>query len=734
MILAGVSVSGYADTVYVASSGSDTPPYDTWAKATPSLLTGLSAAENDDVVMVTNGTYTAPLQAFLVNTNIALESVNGPRQTIIQGGGGRCLYIRGGYVDGFTIRNGTAPGEHGGGVSIRDYGYLENCIVTGCSAANGGGIYATNGMIRGCIIKLNQAVTSGGGIYAYYTHIIDSQIAENDGGQGYGGGVYMDDSYLYSSAVRNNTNANSAMAGGGVAVFGHSEIINCRIKDNLTRGWFGGGGIYAGMHVQIERCLISGNRSLFGGFIVGDGSGGGLQIQTTVVVRSCRIIGNQVATNNTGGGVFCYRGGTLESCVIAENFADGGEGGGVYLYEGGKVRNCTVSANMAANGAGVIFDGLGAVENSIVYANELNRNYAGDPVDFSHSCVTPDAGGDNIAANPNFRDFMHGNYRLTNGYSPCLDNAWPADWMKGQADAYGNPRIINSMPDIGAFESGSAPMDYDADDISDLAVFWPQEGRWFVNYSAGGCLDQLFGWAEAIPVTGDYDAGGSCDPALYHPASGDWYLDTFLDGLIVTNWGWAAAPPVPGDYDGDGLGDIAVYDPAGGQWFIHISTGGMRRINLGWDDAVPVPADYDGDAITDEALYTTDSGLWVILCSGSSPKSENWGWEGAIPVPADYDGDGQADIAVYDPLTGNWYIREWNGALTEINWGWEHAIPVPADYDGDGTDDIAVYDPATGDWYIHFSSGGMNIVNWGWNEALPPLTQYQINRWFGLVE
>lgn len=734
MLAVTVIVGGsllYADAVYVSPTGSGTEPYDTWAKATPSLATALSFASADDGVLVADGTYTAPPEGFFAGNDIDLESLNGAEYTVIEGGGGRCLRVSNAFVSGFTIRNGVKNDGYGGGVWIAGHGYVMDCIIEDCTALRGGGVYITNAMINDCRIERNVADMRGGGIYAHDSYITDSIIRHNDVENGLGGGAYLYDSHMHGCLVEANTNSGAALGGGGVASYGESGIIDCHFIENVAYGWFGGGGVLAEDHSTISRCLVWGNRSLYEGLFIEDGAGGGLNIATNVIVESCRIMGNGVDPENCGAGVFCYKGGILRSCLVAENFATNGLGAGVYLYRGGRLQNCTITMNSANNGAGVFFDEHGAVENSIVYGNELDKNYAGDAVHFSRSCVTPDAGGDNIDEAPGFRDYFRGNYRLNHGNSPCKNTAWPADWMDGSADAYGNPRIINGMPDIGACESGTTTMDYDADDITDRTVFGPSIGRWFGALTGGGVMDMDLGWAAAIPLTGDFDADGTCDPTLYHPESGDWYIQTTLEGLIMTNWGWSAAVPVPGDYDGDGRHDIAVYDPVGYYWYVLSATGTAWQMHFGWSGAIPVPGDYDGDAITDEAHYTPSTGRWVVMCTGSSPLTDYWGWEDAVPVPADYDGDGQDNIAVYDPSTGDWYIRGWGGSLNgRVNWGWENAVPIPADYDGDGTDDITVYDPSTGDWYIRFSSGGCTIVEWGWSQAFPPLTQFQINRWY----
>lgn len=214
-LLVSISNLSAQTILYVSLSGSNTPPYSSWATAATNIQNAVNAASATDLILVDDGTYilTASIS---VTKGVAIRSVNGYTSTTIDGNHvTQCLYINNAsaVIDGFTITNGYNPSGFGGGANIVSGGTIQNCFISNSQARDGGGVAIDNsGTVQNCILTGNNA--------------------NNNSGSGYGGGIRM----LNGGTTRNclvygNSSANY---GGGINIWSAGTIQNCTVVNNTA--------------------------------------------------------------------------------------------------------------------------------------------------------------------------------------------------------------------------------------------------------------------------------------------------------------------------------------------------------------------------------------------------------------------------------------------------------------------------------------------------------------------
>jgi hypothetical protein len=328
------------------NSAAPTPPYTNWATAASVIQDAVAAAQDGDIVLVTNGLYDiggdtlyfSPVtNRVLLVHQVTLQSVNGPQLTFIRGraasGPGqkpvRCAYIGSNAVlSGFTLTNG-----HSGGVMCQTGAVVTNCIIIGSAGPSGAGV--SGGTLYNCVIAQNNDLNADGGG---------------------GGGAFL--STLYSCVLSNNSVSNQPGQGGGA-----------------------------------YQC-------------------------------------------------------TLYNCVLYKNYAPNG-GGAAYstLY------NCTLSANVAANQGGGVY--ACTSDNCIIYFNSApygSQSYLGSQYYCNTCCPLPFPPPDpnTVTNDPVFVNLAAGDLHLQSN-SPCINSGHNA-YVFGSSDLDGNPRIVSSAVDIGAYE------------------------------------------------------------------------------------------------------------------------------------------------------------------------------------------------------------------------------------------------------------------------------------------
>ena len=256
-----------AATLYVdLTSANPTPPYSTWLTAAINIQVAINAASAGDTVLVTNGIYAfgGKVMAGDLTNRIALDkalavqSVNGPAVTIVQGAGVngstgvRCAWLTNGAVlNGFTLQRGATRSSgdmatlgSGGGVwCASSNATVVNCVIKSNTASVfAGGAY--QGTLNNCSLSGNTAQGGGGSYSSVLNNCVVSTNSANFGGGANGG-------TLKNCAVT----ANSAVDGGGLEV---ATAINCTVVGNSATT---GGGMDSG---TATNCIVYSNTASSG--------------------------------------------------------------------------------------------------------------------------------------------------------------------------------------------------------------------------------------------------------------------------------------------------------------------------------------------------------------------------------------------------------------------------------------------------------------------------------------
>lgn len=278
------------------------------------------------------------------------------------------------------------------------------------------------------------------------------------------------------------------------------------------------------------------------------------------------------------------------------------------------------------------------------------------------------------------------------------------------------------------FAGGSSvppPSDFDGDGKTDISIFRPSNGQWWVQRSLDGSHYAItFGLSTDRIVPGDYTGDQKADIAVYRPSGGEWYILRSEDfSYYAFQFGVNTDVPVPADFDGDGKFDPAVFRPSTATWYILKSLGGIEITTFGSTNDIPVNADYDGDGRSDLAIRrstqwwirrSSDGGIYAISFSSTDPSSD-------VSVPGDYTGDGLADVAYFNTVNNReWAYRRGDGSQNVVSGYLPGYIPVPGDYNGDQIMDRASFNPSTGNWRISNSGGGGFVTkDFGSNGDIP---------------
>ena len=487
------------EIIYVDTDAPGSENGSSWANAYTALLSALNVAISGDEIHVAQGVYT-PFRLSR-QREATFQLVNGVTvkggyagygesnpdarnipayQTILSGdvlvagnNSDNCYHVvtadecpDSTILDGLTITGGNADGQingsdfylYGGGMVIKGGSpKVIDCTFTDNNAYKGGdGLFTSNSTaeVKDCIFHENQ----GQGIYNDDSDLIVTGCA-------FSGNVYeamrnmnshckVNDCIFSQNAsgMRNHTSSPEVTNcmfsrhtgnGGMVNIYSSSpKIINCIFSDNIP-----GRGMSNMDHSspRVINCTFRDNQY--------EGGGGGMfnHDNSNPTIISCAFLNNSAITHvgveiispGDGGGIHNVRSNPLVyNCTFKGNTAEE-DGGGIFNYESNpRLVNCILWDNRDAGGT----------NESAQIHNEQNSRPT-----INHSCVQSWSG--TLGGNANFRSnpqLADADGRLSSG-SPCIDagdnNVVPSDIT---TDLDGNPRIINYIVDLGAYEFGGS--------------------------------------------------------------------------------------------------------------------------------------------------------------------------------------------------------------------------------------------------------------------------------------
>ncbi len=217
--------------------------------------------------------------------------------------------------NGFTIADGFADQDNGGGIQNEGILTLTNCVVRNNRATfDAGGVRNRSSLtVNNCFFEGNSTGTFGAGLYHLGSSlsVINSTFRSNTTNQG-GGGIGIDGSNATITSCL--FTGNTAGGGGGMLARENALITNCTFSGNI------GNGIRSdGNSLTVVNSTVTGNRSGDGAILINDNA--------TLRLLNCIVAGNTDAGGTTALNIITAGGGTVMAASSFNLIGTGGSGG-----------------------------------------------------------------------------------------------------------------------------------------------------------------------------------------------------------------------------------------------------------------------------------------------------------------------------------------------------------------------------------------------------------------------
>jgi len=383
--------------------------------------------------------------------------------------------------------------------------------------------------VRHCVFENNYAEEAGGAVYGQRIEVLslkDCRIVSN-GCRGSGAGLY--------------------------AMFGRTELVDCRLDANSSAFWGGAITCHDGKEITLTGCTMMSNSAAIAGggmtitscsaklvdcilrYNCVEGSGGGIVVRTASpfdAVR-CRFAANRAG--DRGGAVVSdsLADVSFSGCLFCGNMA-GTKGGAIWKWIGTlSMVNCTAWRNRSPQGS-TLFDQTTSDVGNYTRGWLSVRN-----------CILAEGPGQ-IKNDFGLISLEHSN--LVGGQASVDDASGFVLWGPGNIDV--DPLVV----DPGYWDTNGTPEDPN-DDVFVEGDYHlrSQAGRWDVNSAT---------WVQDDVTSPCIDAGDPNSPIGYEPFPNGGIINMgAYGGTAEASKSYFGAPPcetiIAGDINGDCRVDIA---------------------------------------------------------------------------------------------------------------------------------------------------------------------------------